>query len=322
MHRFLLALLAAATLVVTGNAWAQSWPTRPIRFIVPLAPGGAVDLLARQLGRHVTNSWGQSVIIENRPGAGTVVGTEVAARAAPDGYTYLFVISSHLANPSLYEKLPYDTVRDFAPVSLLVTGPLVVVVNQSVPTTTLRDLAAWSKANPGKLSYATGSTADVGHLTGERMKLAFGFQMTHIPYKGASAAMNDLLAGHINMMINTISALLPHIRSGKLRALGVTTAARSETLPDVPSIAESFNEPTFDMSTFYGVLAPAGTPQEMIVKINAQLNRIIKLSEVRDSLVAQGFKPVGSSPDELGAYIESGVARSAAVVKAAAIRPE
>lgn len=301
-------------------AQAQPWPSRPIRFIVPLAPGGAVDVLARQIGRKLSESHGVPVVIENKSGASTVLGTREAARAAPDGYTYLFVISNHVLNPSLMEKLPYDTIRDFAPVSLLVTGLLVVAVRPELPVQSLSDLVAYSKANPGKLNYATGSTGDVGHLSGERLKLSSGLDMVHVPYKGASLALNDLLAGVFSVMINTPAAMLPHVRAGKLRVLAVTTASRSAALPEVPPIAEVIGDPSYDFGTFYGLLAPAGTPADIVRRMSAEVARILGLAEIRDSIVAQGFTPVGSKPEELGRHIEISIARSAAVVKASGIK--
>jgi len=311
-------LLCAAPLMAS----AQAWPSKPIHFIVPVAPGGAVDALVRQIGQKLTAAWGQPVVVDNKPGAGTVIGTDALAKAAPDGYTFGFVISSHLANPSLYPKLPYDTEKDFAPVNLLVTGPLVVVVNATVPVTTLAELIAYSKARPDGVNYATGSIGDVGHLTGERLKLVTGMKMAHVPYKGAAAALNDLLGGTIHVMINTPSALLPHIASGKLKALAVTSAARSDALPGVPSVAEAVGDKSFDLSTFYGMLAPAGTPPEIIAKISAEVSRIVRSPEVSASLLAQAFRPVGGSPQELKSYIDKGLAQSAAIVKSAGIRLE
>lgn len=313
-----MALAAAAA----GAVHAQTWPNKAVHFVVPLAPGGAVDVLARQIAQRMSATWGQPFVVDNRGGAGTVIGTDYAAKAPADGYTFLFVISSHLANPSLYASLPYDTAKAFAPVSLLVTGPLVVVVNQSLPVATLPELIAYSKTHPGTVNYATGSTADVGHLTGERLQIATGASLTHVPYKGATAALNDLLGGTINMMINTPSALLPFIRSGKLKALAVTSAARSDALPGVPSIAETTGDRSFDMSTFYGLLAPAGTPQTIIDKVSAEAGAIVRSPEVSASLLAQGFKPVGSTPKELGTYIDDGLKQSAVIVKRAGIKAE
>ena len=322
LRRRLICLAAVAPALVPHVALAQAWPGKPIHFIVPVAPGGAIDALVRQIGQRLTAAWGQPVIVDNKPGAGTVIGTDALARAAPDGYTFGFVISSHLANPSLYAKLPYDTEKDFAPVNLLVTGPLVVVVNTSLPVSSLVELIAYSKAHPVALNYATGSIGDVGHLTGERLKLVSGMKMTHVPYKGAAAALNDLLGNSINVMINTPSALLPHINAGKLRALAVTSAARSEQLPGVPSVAEAVGDRSFDLSTFYGMLAPAGTPPEIVARMSAEVTRIVRSPEISASLAAQAFQPVGGSPQELKAYIDKGVAQSTAIVKGAGIRLE
>jgi len=315
-------ILLSALLSPVGARASDPWPSRPIHFIVPLAPGGAVDILARQIAQKLNATLGVAVVVDNRPGAGTIVGTQMLAQAAPDGYTFGFVISSHLANPSLHTTLPYDTLTAFAPVNLLVTGPLVVVTNASLPVSNLSELIQYAKTNPGKVNYATGSIGDVGHLTGERLKLVTGMSMEHIAYKGASAALTDLLGGTINVMINTPAMLIPYIKSGKLKALAVTSAARSDALPGVPSIAEVLNDKSFDMSTFYGMLAPKGTPKTIVDKMSAEVSSILKAPDVRESLLLQGFVPVGGSPEELRAYIENGVRQSSEVVRKAKIPVE
>jgi tripartite-type tricarboxylate transporter receptor subunit TctC len=315
-------ILVSALLLPLAARASDPWPSRPIHFIVPLAPGGAVDVLARQIAQKLTAAWGAAVVVDNRPGAGTIVGTQMLAQASPDGYTFGFVISSHLANPSLHVKLPYDTLTAFAPVNLMVTGPLVVVTSSTLPVSTLSELIQYAKANPGKVNYATGSIGDVGHLTGEKLKLVTGMSMEHISYKGASAALTDLLGGTINVMINTPAMLIPYIKSGKLKALAVTSAARSEALPGVPSIAEVLKDKSFDMSTFYGMLAPAGTPQAIVAKMSAEVTKILKEPDVRESLVTQGFIPVGGSPEALKTYIENGVAQTSELVRRAQIPVE
>jgi tripartite-type tricarboxylate transporter receptor subunit TctC len=323
MHRRL--LLAALALGLTGAgvcALAQSWPAKPIRIIVPVSAGGDVDFVARLVGTKITEDLKQMVIVDNRPGAGTQIATDAGAKAPADGYTYVIVLSSHLSNPSLYPKLPYDTLKDFEPVGTIVTTSGVIVVPATMGIDSLRDLIAWSKAHPGKLNYATGSVADIGHITGSRLSIVTGMDAQHVPYKGASGALTDLLSGQINMMIATPSLMLPHIKSGKLKALAVISAQRVNVLPDVPTVAEAIGDKSFDMSSFYGLLAPAGTSPEIVARMSAEVAKIVHRSDVVEVLTGRGLQPVGSSPQELKAYISEGLQRTAGIIKQANIRLE
>jgi tripartite-type tricarboxylate transporter receptor subunit TctC len=324
MRRHILQAFVAAILVATFPvpSSAESWPTKPIRIIVPVTAGGDVDFVARLVGKRLSDDFKQPVIIDNRPGAGTQIATDAGAKAAPNGYTFVIVLSSHLSNPALYPKLPYDTVKDFEPVGTIVTTSGVVVVPAALGIDSLRELVAWSKAHPGKLNYATGSVADIGHITGSRLSLVTGMDAQHVPYKGASAALTDLLGGQINMMIATPSLMLPHIRSGKLKALAVISGQRVSVLPEVPTIAEVIGDKSFDMSSFYGLLAPAGTPADIVERMSAEVAKIIHSHEITEVVASRGLQPVGSTPQELKAYIAEGLVRTAAIIRQANIKPE
>jgi tripartite-type tricarboxylate transporter receptor subunit TctC len=324
MRRHIVCALAAAGLVLClpSLSVAEPWPNKPIRIIVPVSAGGDVDFIARLVGKKLSDVLKQPVIIDNRPGAGTQIATDAGAKAAPDGYTFVIVLSSHLSNPALYPKLPYDTVNDFEPVSSMVMTTGVIVVPTSLGVTSLRELIAWSKAHPGMLNYATGSVADIGHITGARLNLATGMAAQHVPYKGASAALNDLLGGQINMMIATPSVMLPHIRAGKLTPLAVISGQRINVLPAVPTVAEIVGDKSFDMSSFYGLLAPARTPPDIVERMSTEVAKIIHSPEVTEVVTARGLQPVGSTPQELKAYIAQGLVRTAAIIKQANIKPE
>ncbi len=320
---FLRRVLCTALVCVTpALSWAQGSSGRPIQFIVPLNAGGDTDYVARQLGKRIGESMGRTIVIENKPGAGTVIGTDAVAKAVPDGNTFGFVISNHLANPSLYSKLPYDTVKDLAPVSLVVTMPLLIVAHSGVPANNLQELVAYSKANPKGLNFGTGSVADLAHLTGERLKLASGLQMLHIPYKGGAAALTDLLSGTIHVMIGSPSQMIPHLQSGKLKAIAVTSAERSAALPNVPTVAESIGDPTFEVSSFYGMLAPAATPPEVLRRMSEEVAKALREPDLDADLKARGFLPQGSTPQVLKAYIDTGLAKTGEVVKKANIKLE
>jgi tripartite-type tricarboxylate transporter receptor subunit TctC len=317
-HRKLLVVVwAALTMTIAA---AAEYPTKPIRLIVPFAPGGPNDILARVVGQKFTESWGRQVIIDNRAGGGTIIGSELAARATPDGYTLLMVSTSHAVNPSLVKKLPYDTLRDFAPVIRLTASPNVLVVNPSVPVQSVRELIALAKSMPGKINYASGGTGTATHLAGELLCITAGAKMTHIPYKGATPATVDLLSGAVSWMFGTILPTLPYVKAGRLRSIAVSGAKRSPALPDVPTVAETL--PGFEAASWYGIFAPAQTPREVIAKLNRESARILETSEMREYLLREGAEPVGGTPEEFAAYFKSEIAKWAKVIRDAGIKSE
>ncbi|MDB5808947.1 MAG: hypothetical protein JWN94_1069 [Betaproteobacteria bacterium] len=314
-----IAMLVAMFAIALLNA--QSYPAKPIRFIVPFAPGGGSDIIARILSPHLGTLLGQQIIIDNRPGAGTIIGAEVAAHAPADGYTLFLGITGTMAiNPSMYRKLPYDPVRDFAPIALVGTGPNVLVVHPALPAHSIKELIAMAKAHPGKLSYASAGTGGAPHLAGELFKSMAGVDMVHIPYKGAAPATVDLLAGQVQVMFAGMGAALPFIKSNRLRALGVAGSKRSRALPAVPAIAEVLK--VFEASTWFAVYAPAGAPPAVISQLNAALAKVVALPDVEQQMTAQGYEPLFSTPDELKTYTASEIAKWAKVIRDANIPKE
>jgi tripartite-type tricarboxylate transporter receptor subunit TctC len=321
------AILRALALVVlcataTFGVQAQAWPSKPVRIVVPFPPGGPADLLPRLLGPRLTEIWGQPVVVENKPGAGGNIGMDTVAKAAPDGYTLVVGPNGNLVvNPHLYAKLPYDVTRDFVPITLIATFSNVLVVNPDVPAKTVAELIALAKAKPGTVSYGSPGTGSQPHLGGEFLKLMAGIDIVHVPYNGTAPALKDLLGGQITFMFAQTSAALPQIQSGKLRALGVASPRRATLLPDVPTIAES-GLPGFEAVSWYALLAPAGTPKEIVTKVQADFARVLQMPDVREKLVAQGGDPVGNTPEQLAAQLKSESARYADVVKRANIKAE
>jgi len=310
-----IACIAALEGAAPAAAQAPAYPTKPIRLVVPFPPAGATDILARAVAQKLTEVWGQSVVVDNRPGAGGNIGSELVARAAPDGYTLeMGTVGTHAINSSLYAKMPYDHVKDFAPVILVAAVPNVLVVNPAVPANSVRELIAYAKANPGKLNFASSGSGTSIHLSGELFKVMAGVEMTHVPYKGSAPALQDLLGGQVQLMFDNLPPSLPQIKAGKLRALGVTTAARSPALPDVPTIAES-GLPGFESSSWFGVLAPAGTPPAIIAKLNAEIAKWLATPEAKDRLVAIGANGAGGSPEDFAKHIAAETAKWAKVVK-------
>jgi tripartite-type tricarboxylate transporter receptor subunit TctC len=317
-----LASCAWAHAASADKASAQKYPTKPVRFVVPFAPGGSTDTLARALGQKVAEGLGQQVVIDNRAGGNGNIGMEIVANAPPDGHT---IVLGYIANvaigPSLYEKLPFDPVKDYEPITLIATSPNVLVAHPSVKATNMKELIALAKAQPGKLNYASASVASVGHLTGELINQLAGISMTHVAYKGSGQAVTDLLGGHIQLMYSGFSSTLLHIKSGKLRALAQTGAKRSPALPDVPTIAES-GFPGFEATAWYGVHAPARTPKPIVARLNSEFVKALKLPDVRDRLSNLGFEIAGSTPEFYGNYIKSEIKKWARVVKASGAKPE
>ena len=315
-----LALLAAGTAAAT--AYAQTWPTKPIRLIVPFPPGGGNDILARTIGQKLTESIAQQVVIDNRGGAGGNIGAETAAHAVADGYTlFLGGVGSHGTNPGLQAKLPYDPVRDFAPITLIAAAPLIVVVHPALPVKSISELVQYAKMRPGQLNFASSGTGSIAHLAPEMLNAMAKIKLTHIPYKGTAPALVDLLGGQVQLMMNSAVSMLPQVRGGKLRAIAATGARRLAALPELPTVAES-GVPGYEVASWYGLLTPALTPRAIIDKLNREIVAILRLPELRDRLAADGAEAVGNSPEEFAAYIKRELARWAAVIKAAGIRPE
>jgi len=307
---------------LTATALAQSYPTKPIRFVVPFAPGGSTDTLARTIGQKLSASLGQQVVVDNRSGANGNIGMEIVARAAPDGHTIVLGYIANLAiGPGLYAKLPFDPVRDYAPITQLASSPNILAVHPSLPVTSFKELIAYAKVHPGKLNYASASVASIGHLTGELLNHAAGIDLVHVPYKGSGQAVIDLLAGQVPMMFSGMSSVMPHIKAGKLRPLAVTGAQRSPATPAVPTIAES-GFPGFEATAWYGVLAPARTPKPIVNRLHDEIVRALALPDVKERLNNVGFDLVGGTPEAFGAYIKTEIKKWTKVVRAAKIRAE
>jgi len=313
-------LLCCALASLAANA--QQYPTRPVRFVVPFAPGGSVDTLARTIGPKLADSMGQQIVVDNRPGGNGDIGMLIVAKAPPDGYTILLGYIANLAiAPSLYAKMSYDPLKDYAPITQVATSPNVLTAHPSVPASGLKELVALAKAKPGAVNFASTGVASVGHLTGELLNSLAGMKMTHVPYKGGGQAIIDLVGGHVQVMFSGFSAAMPHIKSGKVRALAVTGAKRSPALPEVPTIAEQ-GFPGVEATAWYGVLAPAGTPRPVIVRLHAELVKSLKMPDVVQRLDALGFEIAGTTPEQFGAYMRSETGKWAKVVKASGARPE
>jgi tripartite-type tricarboxylate transporter receptor subunit TctC len=309
-------MVVVALAVPALGAQAQSYPNKPIRLVCPFPPGGAVDIASRAVAHELTQILGQPVTVDNRPGAGGNIGAEIVAKSPPDGYTLLMTTSGIMAiNPALYSKIPFDSIKDFAPVSTIVSLNNVLVVNPSVPAKSVKDVIALAKAQPGKLTYASSGNGTSIHLSGELFKSMAGVDMLHIPYKGSAPAVTDLLGGQVNMMFDNIPSSLPHIRAGKLRALAVTGAKRSQLLPDLPTIAEA-GIPGYDSYVWFGVVAPAGTPPEIIGRLNAALVKTAATPSFRDRLTEQGYDVMSSTPEQMASSIRGEIAKWGKIVKA------
>lgn len=313
-----LVALLSAMLVLAPVALAQTpapYPSKPIRLVVPFPAGGTTDILARAVAQKLSEAWGQQVIVDNRPGAGGNIGSDIVAKAAPDGYTLVMgTVGTHAINPSLYRKMPYDHVKDFAPVILVAGVPNVLVVNSSLPVHTVRELIDYAKANPGKLNFASSGNGTSIHLSGELFKTMAGVQMTHVPYKGSAPALTDLMGGQVQLMFDNLPSSLQLIQAGKLRAIAVTSTARAAALPDVPTIAES-GLPGFEASSWFGVLAPAGTPREIVTKLNATIAAWLATPDAKDKLLSQGAIAAGGTPEAFARHIDAETAKWAKVVK-------
>ena len=315
MKRIAACWIGLALAMFAALAQGQAWPSKPIKWVVPFAPGGTTDILARTVGEKLAIALGQPVIIENKPGAGGGVGAEFTAKAAPDGYTIMGgTISTHAINASLYNKLPYDPVKDFVAITLLARVPNMLVVNPSLPANNVKELIVLLKANPNKYSFASSGNGTSQHLSGELFKISAGVDMQHIPYKGSPPALQDVMGGQVAMTFDNITPAWPLAKAGKLRALAVTTAARSAVAPDVPTLAES-GLPGFEVGSWQGVFAPAGTPPEIIKRLNTEIVKILKLPDVKEKLVGLGAEPVGNTTEEFTAIVKAEVVKWADVVK-------
>jgi tripartite-type tricarboxylate transporter receptor subunit TctC len=311
---FLLGVSAFALAAIAG-AQAPAYPTKPIRLVVPFPAGGATDILAREVAKHLTDAWGQSVVVDNRPGAGGNIGSELVAKAAPDGYTLeMGTVGTHAINASLYSKMPYDHVKDFVPVILVAGVPNVLEVNPALPVNSVQELIAYAKANPGKLNFASSGSGTSIHLSGELFKVMAGVQMTHVPYKGSAPALQDLIGGQVQLMFDNLPPSLPQIKAGKLRALAVTSAGRAPALPDTPTVAEA-GLPGFEASSWFGVLAPAGTPPEIVNKLNAEIAKWLASPGAKEKLANVGANIAGGTPEDFARHIQAETAKWAKVVK-------
>ena len=309
------AVLAIALASAAGGAFAQAYPSQPIKLIVPFTAGGTTDILARTIGQKLAEAWKQPVIVENKPGAGGNIGADSVAKAKPDGYTLVMgTIGTQAINQSLYEKMPYDSTRDFAPVTLVAVVPNMLVVHPSVPAKNVAELIALAKSRPGQLNFASSSTGGSPHLSGEMFKQMTGTEIVHVPYKGSAPAVTDLLGGQVSMMFDNMPSVLPQVKAGKLRALGVTSARRSPAAPEIPTIAES-GVPGYEVDSWFGILAPAGTPKEIVAKLSAEIVKILQMPDVKERLAGQGAVPVGNTPEQFAEHIAKETAKWAKVVK-------
>lgn len=300
---------AFAALALPLAAFAQGWPTKqPIKFIVVYPPGGASDVTARIIAQKLTESLGQTVFVENKAGANGMIATEFVAKSPPDGYTILMAnLGPNAISPAVYKKMPYDGVKDFAPITLTTIVPQIMVVNPKVPVKTPAELIAYSKANPGKVTFASAGNAASNHLSGELFNSMAGIKMMHVPYKGDAPSITDLMSGTVDVALPTAIAVMGHVKSGKLRAVGVTGTRRLPSLPDVPTIAETL--PGYEAVSWGGVMAPAGTPPEVIKRLNLEINRILKMPDVAEKLESLGAIIVGSTPEEFGEYVKTEIAK-------------
>jgi tripartite-type tricarboxylate transporter receptor subunit TctC len=307
--------LFTALCVVGDGAHAQTYPTKSIRLIVPFPPGGPADILSRAIGQKLTDSWGQQVVVDNRAGAGGTIGSDLAAKGAPDGYTLLMgFVGTHAINPSLYSSLPYDVVKSYEPVSLVATATIILVLHPSLPAKSVKELIAVAKSKPGELTFGSPGNGTPQHLAGELFNTMAGVKVTHVPFKGAVPAINDLLGGRISLIFSSAPPALPHVATGKLRALAVTSGKRSSVSPDLPTVAES-GLPGFEVINWYGVLAPARTPKSIVDKLNAEITQIMKMPDVRERLSTVGIEALSSTPAQFAAFIKEETAKWAKVVK-------
>jgi tripartite-type tricarboxylate transporter receptor subunit TctC len=315
--KLVIGLLAAATL----PAAAQQYPDRPIRLVVPYAPGGGTDLTSRLIALRLTESFKQQVIVDNRAGGASNIGAEITARSAPDGYTIMMAGISFSINVSIFSKLGYDPIKDFDPVSLVATVPLIVVVHPSVPATNIKELIALARAKPGTLNYASGGAGTANHIAGELFKYMTGTDIVHVPYKGGGPALADVVGGQVQLLFNTMTSTVGFMNSGKLRALAVTGKRRSPGVPNLPTVAEA-GVPGYDVGAWFGIVVPRGTQRAIVNKLNSEIVRITRLPEAREQFAAQGAEAIGSTPEEFAQHLRVEIDKWAKVAKAAKMRAE
>jgi len=319
VQRWMSSLVVAVALVAAGDAAAQAYPTKSIRLVAPSTPGDAPDVIARLIAERLSVALGQQVVVENRPGAGGVVGSEIVAKAAPDGYTLIMGnAGSHGINAAVYSKLPYDILKDFAPVSQIAIAPNIFVVNPGLPVTTIQELIAYAKARPGQLSYASGGNGSSSHMSMELLKSMAGIDVVHVPYKGSTPALTDVISGQDAVMSVNMPPAVPHVKSGRLRALAVTTRSRTPSMPDLPTVAESL--PGYETVAWFGVLAPAGTPKDVVNRLSMEIAKIARSPDMRERLEGMGAEPVGSTPEEFGAVMARDIAKWTALAKSVGIK--
>jgi tripartite-type tricarboxylate transporter receptor subunit TctC len=315
----LLAVAGAIAAMTQPATAADPYPNKPIRIVVAYTPAGTTDILARIIGQKLTEAWGQAVVVDNKPGANGNIGTEYAAKAAPDGYTLLMTTAApHGVNPSLYRKLGFDAVKDFAGVSLVATVPNALMVNPSLPVKNVKELIAYAKANPGKLSFGSPGNGSTGHMSMELFMSMTGTDMVHVPYKGNAGVMTDLVGGQIQVTLDNLTPYMSQVKSGKIRLLAVSPAKRSRAVPDIPTIAEA-GVPGYETGAWFGLVAPAKTPRDIVEKLSAETARILKLPDVNQKLLEQSAEPVGNTPQQFDAFIKSEIAKWAKVIKDAKV---
>ena len=311
----------AVTLALSTSAFAQGWPNKPIRMVVPYTPGGYTDLMARTVGQKISEALGQPIIFENRPGANAIIGTDVVAKSPPDGYTFGTVIAAHAVNATLNPKLPYDTMKDFTYVSLMSVAPLIIIANNALPANNIKELVALAKAKPGELNFASSGVGAAAHLTMEMFKARMGIDMQHVPYKGTAGALQDTVGGRINVMFDIVGPLMPQVKAGNVKALGIAAREQIPSAPGVPTIIEQ-GVPDFVSGTWAGIIAPAGTPKEIVDRIAAEAKKALADPAMKAKLAEQGIVAVGNTPDEYRAFVAEEIARWAKVIKDAGIKME
>ena len=321
MRRGLMFVVVATCIAASGAAFAQTkYPNRPLRVIVPYTPGGITDVATRMVTQEIAKTLGQNVIVDNRPGANSIVGVDIAAKSVPDGYTLTSVIAAHAANQTLYPKLPYDSIKSFAPVSLLVTAPLIVCVTNSLPVKTPKDLVDVAKAKPGQLTFASSGVGAAAHLTTELLMLTTGIKMIHVPYKGTAPALLDLTGGQVSIMMDTPGSMLPHSRAGKIRAIGMASEKRVAVAPELPTLVESGVNVVG--GTWVGILAPAGTPREIVALLSKEMQAAVRKPELRERFITLGIDPAGSTPEEFSKFLRNEVDKWGKVIRAANVKVE
>jgi tripartite-type tricarboxylate transporter receptor subunit TctC len=320
IHTALIAIVLLLP-VAGGNAWSQSFPTKPVRIVIGFPPGGGIDIVARIMAPKLSEALGQPVIVENKPGAGGVVGTDFVAKSAPDGHTIFFGTTGNISiNPAFIPNLPFNMDKDLVPLTQVSSVSFLLYVNPGVPAKNLTELIAHAKANPGKVNFYSSGNGGLPHLAGELLNAVAGIKTVHVPYKGSAPGLNDLIGGQVQYGFDAVAIGLPHVKSGRLRALATTGPRRLSILPEIPAANEAV--PGFEAVNWYGMLVPAGTPREVIARLQREIARVMEIPDIRDKLIAQGTDPVGSSPEEFGAFMKSEAVKWARVIKGANIKPD